>query len=50
MSSLRAPPLCAVQVATWLKKTFALKPAINRARKARGDLRAEHNPQVDAMY
>jgi hypothetical protein len=39
-----------VQVATWFKKTFALKPALSRARKARGDARPVANDQVDRMY
>jgi hypothetical protein len=39
-----------VQIATWFKKTFALKPAIQRARKQHAALRPEHNPQVDRMY
>ena len=39
-----------VQAATWLKKTFALKPALANARKQRGDFRPEPNAQVDRMY
>jgi hypothetical protein len=39
-----------VQAATWIKKTFALKPALNRARKERGEQRPEANAQVDRMY
>ena len=42
------PP--AVQLATWVKKTFALKPALERARKERAEQRAQQNAQVDAMY
>lgn len=39
-----------VQAATWLKKTFALRPALNAARKARAEQRPEANAQVDRMY
>lgn len=40
-----------VQISTWFKKNFALKPAIQRARKHQGAaLRPEPNPQVDRMY
>lgn len=39
-----------VQIATWVKKTFALQPALNRARKQRAAERPVQNPQVDRMY
>ena len=41
-----------VQAATWIKKTFALKPALARARKARAEQRPEgaSTSQVDGMY
>lgn len=39
-----------VQAATWLKKTFALKPALANARKQRAEYRPEPNAQVDRMY
>jgi hypothetical protein len=40
-----------VQVATWVKKTFALRPALARARAARAAERPEPtNAQVDTMY
>lgn len=39
-----------VQVATWVKKQFALKPALAHARKERAEQRAQPNPQVDTMY
>ena len=39
-----------VQVATWVKKTFALRPALNKARKARAEQRPEQNNQIDDMY
>lgn len=40
----------AVQVATWMKKTFALKPALERARKQRADQRLSRNNQIDTMF
>lgn len=42
----------AVRVATWIKKTFALKPALAHIRKARAEQRAGNEPttQVDRMY
>jgi hypothetical protein len=39
-----------VQVATWMKKQFALKPALNKIRKERADKRPEKTNQVDKMY
>jgi hypothetical protein len=39
-----------VQVATWMKKTFSLKPALNQARKQRAAARLHQSPQVDDMY
>jgi hypothetical protein len=39
-----------VQIATWVKKQFALKPALAHARKERAEQRAQLNPQVDTMY
>lgn len=39
-----------VQVATWMKKTFALKPALERARKQRADQRLSRNNQIDTMF
>ncbi|KAL4425273.1 hypothetical protein ABPG75_009289 [Micractinium tetrahymenae] len=40
-----------VQIATWMKKTFGLKPALARARKERAEQRAgQLNSQVDMMY
>ena len=44
--------LCAVRAATWVKKTFGLKPALERIRKERAQFR-DGNPrteQVDSMY
>lgn len=40
----------AVQVATWVKRNFALRPALNRIRKERGDHRQTQSDQVDRMY
>ena len=45
--------LClSVRVATWIKKTFALKPALAQIRKTRAEQRAGNEPslQVDGMY
>lgn len=40
-----------VQLATWIKKTFALKPALDRARKERAEQRGgQKTSQVDTMY
>mmetsp|Transcript_32971 Transcript_32971/g.93390 ORF Transcript_32971/g.93390 Transcript_32971/m.93390 type:complete len:150 (-) Transcript_32971:104-553(-) len=39
-----------VQVATWIKKQFALKPALAAARKARSEFRTELSNQVENMY
>lgn len=39
-----------VQVATWLKKTFALKPALNQIRKERANFRTHTSDQLDDMY
>jgi len=39
-----------VQVATWVKKTFALKPALAAIRKQRGEQRHLKTSQVDEMY
>jgi hypothetical protein len=51
---LTSPPPCllrraAVQVATWFKRQFALKPALERARKERGEQRLARTTQVDTM-
>jgi hypothetical protein len=40
----------AVQLATWVKKTFALKPALEKARKQRATHRGERTAQIDNMY
>ncbi len=43
------PP--AVRVATWIKRTFGLKPALEQARKHRKEQRAGAlSTQVDGMY
>lgn len=42
--------LTAVQVATWVKRNFALRPALNRIRKQRAEHRAAQSDQVDRMY
>uniref|UniRef100_A0A061RAU5 Gtp-binding protein lepa n=1 Tax=Tetraselmis sp. GSL018 TaxID=582737 RepID=A0A061RAU5_9CHLO len=39
-----------VQVATWIKREFALKPALEKVRKSRGDLRQHQSSQVEEMY
>ena len=39
-----------VQVATWMKKTFSLKPALNQIRKQRSGERVHASSQVDDMY
>jgi len=39
-----------VRAATWFKKTFALKPALEQIRKERAELRPTKTSQVDAMY
>ena len=39
-----------VQVATWMKKTFSLKPSLDKARKERRAARVGVNSQVDDMY
>jgi len=39
-----------VQVATWLKKTFALKPALKQIRKERANFRTHLSDQIDDMY
>ena len=39
-----------VQVATWMKKTFSLKPRLAKARKERAAARVGVNSQVDDMY
>lgn len=39
-----------VQVATWVKRNFALRPALNRIRKQRAEHRAAQSDQVDRMY
>lgn len=48
MFTLRLWP--AVQVATWIKKTFALKPALEQVRKQRAATRTEKSSQVSSMY
>lgn len=41
----------AVQMATWVKRTFGLKPALERARKERREQRVnERTTQVDGMF
>ncbi len=43
----------AVQVATWIKKHIALKPALARIRKQRAEQRpaeAQRTDQIDCMY
>ena len=40
----------AVQAATWVKRTFALKPALNQIRKERAEHRQAQSDQVDTMY
>ncbi|KAK9824064.1 hypothetical protein WJX72_007493 [[Myrmecia] bisecta] len=40
-----------VQVGTWIKKTFGLKPAVATARKQRAEQRpVQSTKQVDGMY
>lgn len=39
-----------VRFATWVKKTFALKPAMENVRKQRPDQRKTKTNQVDRMY
>lgn len=39
-----------VQVATWMKKTFSLKPALQQVRKQRAGARVHTNNQLDDMY
>lgn len=39
-----------VQAATWVKRTFALKPALNQIRKERAEHRQGQSNQVDTMY
>lgn len=39
-----------VQVATWIKKNFALKPALAKARKERAAQRPVHRDQINDMY
>lgn len=39
-----------VQAATWMKKTFSLKPALNQIRKERAAQRLHTSSQVDNMY
>lgn len=40
----------AVQVAAWVKRTFALRPALAAIRKQRGEQRQFKSSQVDDMY
>ena len=40
----------AVAVATWVKKTFALRPALNRIRRQRAEQRQHQSDQVDGMF
>lgn len=42
--------MCAVQVATWIKRQFALKPAIARIRRERAAQRPVQTAQIDNMY
>ena len=46
------PPgsFCAVQAATWVKRTFALRPALNNIRKQRAEQRQFKTSQVDDMF
>eukprot|EP00873_Tetraselmis_striata_P012050 jgi/Tetstr1/432314/TSEL_021715.t1 len=39
-----------VQVATWVKKQFVLKPALEKIRKERATLRTHTSKQVDDMF
>ena len=39
-----------VQVATWMKKTFSLKPSLAKVRKERAGARVGVSSQVDDMY
>jgi len=39
-----------VQVATWVKRNFALRPALNKIRKQRAEHRDVQSDQVDRMY
>jgi hypothetical protein len=39
-----------VQIATWIKKNFALRPALSRARKERAAQRPMPSDQLDNMY
>ena len=41
---------CAVQLATWIKRQFGLKPALNRIRKQRAEQRPEKTEQIEYMY
>lgn len=41
---------CAVQAATWVKRTFALRPALNNIRKQRAEQRQFKSSQVDDMF
>ncbi len=45
-----AARIAAVQLATWVKRTFALKPALESIRKHRGEQRQLRTSQVDDMY
>ena len=40
----------AVQLATWVKKTFALRPALNRIRRQRPEQRDHQSDQVEGMF
>lgn len=39
-----------VQIATWVKKNFALRPMLEKARKQRAEERKSTSNQVDTMY
>ena len=49
-SKLNCAMLSAVRAATWVKQTFALKPALNQIRKDRAEHRQDQSDQIDNMY
>ena len=50
MTIIGTVSVAAVQVATWIKRQIALKPAINRMRKERAAERPLMTNQVSDMY
>jgi hypothetical protein len=50
VSTLNGAVAAAVQVATWIKRQFALKPAINRVRRERAEQRKTFTNQIENMY